>query len=63
MIIQRRIPVMGNILTDAVSSLFTPRTGSIIEVPGAPAALSMSIVTVLAGAVVLMVVMKQKKVI
>lgn len=58
-------PAMGNFLeaiTASAQELFTAKGGQIIEVPGAPAALSMSIVGVLAGAVVLAMVMKKEKI-
>lgn len=64
--IQRQTPVMGDFLftlAQAGKELFSPKGGQVIEVPGAPAALSMATVGVLAGAVVLVMFMKQKKVI
>lgn len=61
--IRKRAPVMGNFITDFIGGILSPRTGQIIEVPGAPAALSMNVVGVLFGAVVLAAVLKQKRVI
>jgi MFS superfamily sulfate permease-like transporter len=68
MLIQRQQPVMmGNLFTDltagitgGISSFMAPKEGRVIAVPGAPAPLSMAIVVTLAGAVVLIAVMKKK---
>ncbi len=49
-------------LSAAASNLFAPKGGQIIETPGAPAVLNMTIVGVLAAAVVAVAVMKKKKV-
>lgn len=59
-------PVMGNFfvaLAEAAKEVFSPKGGQVITVPGAPAALSMATVGVLAGVVVLAIAMKKKKVI
>jgi len=59
-------PVMGNIfaaLAASAGELFNPKGGSIIEVPGKPSALNMTIIGVLAAAVVAVAVMKKGKVI
>lgn len=61
--IRNQPPVMGNFLTNFIGGLLTPRTGQIIEVPGAPAALSMNVVGVLLGAVALAAVLRKQRVI
>ncbi len=56
---------MGNwlaALTESFKEFATAKGGQIIEVPGAPAALSMATVGVLAGAVVMIAVLRKKKV-
>ena len=58
-----RTPRMGNIINDITSGIagfLAPKQGPVIQVPGTPAALSMPIVMTLAGAVVLVAVMKKK---
>ncbi len=64
--VQRQTPVMGNFVAALAASaqeLFTPKGGQVIEVPGAPMALSMSLVGILAGSVVLVAMLKKQKVI
>lgn len=60
------VPEMGNFfatLAIAGKELFTPKSGRIIETPGTPAALNMTIVGVLAAAVVGVVILKKRRVI
>lgn len=59
-------PVMGNFfaaLAASAQEFFTAKGGQVIVAPGAPAALSMSLVGILAGSVVLVAMLKKQKVI
>jgi hypothetical protein len=59
-------PVMGNFiesLTAGVQDLFKPRTGSVIQTPGALKPLDMAVVSTLALAVVAVIIMKKKGVV
>lgn len=66
--IVRRTPELGDVgliaaIASAGKELFSAKTGRIIETPGQAAALSMSAVAALAGALLLVVVLKKKHVI
>lgn len=59
-------PVMGNFFASLAASagdLFTAKPGTVIQKPGTPMALNMTIVGVLAAAVIGVAVMKKKGVI
>ena len=63
---RNKTPEMGNFwlaLSEGTKELFSAKGGSVIEVAGKPAALSMVAVTALAGALLLVVVLKKKHVI
>ena len=70
MIIMNRPPTLGNIgliaagagIIDSVKTFLSPKQGRIIEVPGTPAALNMSVVAILGAAVLAVAVMKKKRV-
>jgi len=63
--IVRRTPELGDIgfiaaLASAGKELFSAKSGRIIETPGQAAALSMTAVATLAGALLLVVILKKK---
>lgn len=56
-------PVMGNFfaaLAASAGDLFKPKGGNVIQAPGAPMALNMTIVGVLAAAVIGVAIMKKR---
>ncbi len=63
--IQRNTPVMGAwwvAVAEAAKDFFSAKGGQVTVVPSAPAPLSMPVVGALAGAVVLVVLLKREKI-